>query len=79
SRIFHAKQMTTNGIDSIRAKGRIIVLVQACIHPGESEGKDAGLMLMREPGFPNGHDNQAGRVARSPLCSLHPDLQCGRP
>src|SRR5512133_1598200 len=29
----------------IRARGRIVVLVQACIHPGESEGKDAGLVL----------------------------------
>jgi hypothetical protein len=37
--------------DSIRAAGRIIVLIQACIHPGESEGKDAGLMLMRDLAF----------------------------
>jgi hypothetical protein len=40
--------------DSIRAKGRIIILVQACIHPGESEGKDAGLMLMRDLAFQTG-------------------------
>ncbi len=33
---------------SIRKKGRVILLVQACIHPGESEGKDAGLMLVRD-------------------------------
>ena len=32
----------------IRKKGRVILLVQACIHPGESEGKDAGLMLVRD-------------------------------
>jgi len=33
---------------TIRATGRIIVLIQACIHPGECEGKDAGLMLLRD-------------------------------
>lgn len=32
----------------IRKKGRIILLVEACIHAGESEGKDAMLMLMRD-------------------------------
>ena len=32
----------------IRKKGRVILLLQACIHPGESEGKDAGLMLVRD-------------------------------
>lgn len=32
----------------IRDQGRIIVMIQACIHPGESEGKDAGLMLFRD-------------------------------
>ncbi|MFH1119318.1 MAG: M14 family metallopeptidase [Bacteroidota bacterium] len=33
---------------SIRAKGRIIALVQACIHPGEPDGKDAMLILLRD-------------------------------
>jgi hypothetical protein len=33
---------------AIRANGRIILLIQACIHPGECEGKDAGLMLLRD-------------------------------
>lgn len=33
---------------SIRAKGRIIALIQACIHPGEPDGKDAMLMLLRD-------------------------------
>lgn len=27
---------------------KTVVLIQACIHPGESEGKDAGLMLLRD-------------------------------
>ncbi len=31
-----------------RATGKEIVLVNACIHPGESEGKDAGLALIRD-------------------------------
>ena len=32
----------------IRERGRIVMLIQACIHPGESEGKDAGLLLIRD-------------------------------
>jgi len=33
---------------AIHATGRIILLIQACIHPGESEGKDAGMMFIRD-------------------------------
>jgi hypothetical protein len=32
----------------IREKGRVIILIEACIHAGESDGKDAGLMLLRD-------------------------------
>ncbi len=31
-----------------RRAGKAVVLVQACIHPGESDGKDAGLALLRD-------------------------------
>jgi len=34
--------------ESVRDAGRVILLIQACIHPGESEGKDAGLMVVRD-------------------------------
>jgi hypothetical protein len=34
--------------EQIRNSGRIILLVQACIHAGECEGKDAMLMLLRD-------------------------------
>lgn len=34
--------------DVIRSKGRIILMVEACIHSGESEGKDAMLVLLRD-------------------------------
>jgi hypothetical protein len=34
--------------EAIRAEGRILMMVQACIHPGESEGKDAMLQLLRD-------------------------------
>ncbi len=34
--------------EAIRKKGRIILLVECCIHPGEPEGKDAMLMLLRD-------------------------------
>ena len=37
---------------AIRSAGRIILLLQACIHPGESDGKDAGLMLFRDFAYP---------------------------
>ncbi len=41
------KQGFTNPV-AIRKAGRTILLVEACIHPGESEGKDAGLLLIRD-------------------------------
>lgn len=34
--------------DEARKAGKIVVLLQAGIHPGEIEGKDAGLMLLRD-------------------------------
>ena len=34
--------------EAIKSNGRLILLIQACIHPGESEGKDAGMMLVRD-------------------------------
>jgi hypothetical protein len=32
----------------VRESGQTILLIEACIHPGESEGKEAGLMLLRD-------------------------------
>lgn len=37
--------------EAIHQAGKSIVLIQACIHPGEPEGKDAGLMLIRDMVF----------------------------
>ncbi|HEX8737001.1 MAG TPA: M14 family metallopeptidase [Pyrinomonadaceae bacterium] len=34
--------------DAARRKGKAVVLIQACIHAGESDGKDAGLALLRD-------------------------------
>lgn len=34
--------------ESVKKSGNAILLIEACIHPGESEGKDAGLMLIRD-------------------------------
>ncbi len=31
-----------------RAKGKLVVMIQACIHAGESDGKDAGLRFLKE-------------------------------
>ncbi len=35
-------------VAAARKKGKAIVLIQACIHAGESDGKDAGLALFRD-------------------------------
>ncbi len=40
---------------AIRSKGRIITLIQACIHPGEPDGKDAALVLLRDMLISNKH------------------------
>jgi murein tripeptide amidase MpaA len=34
--------------EAARRAGKAVVLVQACIHPGEPDGKDAGLALLRD-------------------------------
>ncbi|MBU1370801.1 MAG: M14 family metallopeptidase [Bacteroidetes bacterium] len=34
--------------EQLKASGRVLLMVQAGIHPGESEGKDALLMLLRD-------------------------------
>lgn len=35
-------------VESIKESGNTLLLIEACIHPGESEGKDATLMLLRD-------------------------------
>jgi hypothetical protein len=34
--------------ETVRKSGNAVLLIEACIHPGESDGKDAGLMLLRD-------------------------------
>lgn len=34
--------------ESVRKSGNAVLLIEACIHAGETEGKDAGLMLIRD-------------------------------
>jgi len=34
--------------EKIREKGRVVILAEACIHAGEPDGKDAGLMFIRD-------------------------------
>ncbi|HRZ41753.1 MAG TPA: M14 family metallopeptidase [Bacteroidales bacterium] len=48
---------------AIRARGKIILLVQACIHPGEPEGKDAGLLLLRDVAVRKKHLNLLEHVS----------------
>jgi murein tripeptide amidase MpaA len=47
----------------IHASGKILLLIQACIHPGESEGKDAGLMLIRDLVIKNKYPGLLDRVS----------------
>ncbi len=35
-------------VEAARKKGKAVVLIQACIHAGESDGKDAGFALLRD-------------------------------
>ncbi len=46
--ILIADNSGTSNIQEIRNGQKAIVLIQACIHAGESDGKDAGLMLLRD-------------------------------
>jgi len=34
--------------ESVHQSGNAVLLIEACIHPGESEGKDAGLLFLRD-------------------------------
>ena len=34
--------------EAVRKSGNTVLLIEACIHAGESDGKDAGLMLLRD-------------------------------
>lgn len=34
--------------EAVRNSGNAVILIEACLHAGESEGKDAGLMLIRD-------------------------------
>ncbi|HAH56553.1 MAG TPA: peptidase M14, partial [Bacteroidales bacterium] len=49
--------------EAIRAAGRVITLIQACIHPGESEGKDATLMLLRNMVIQNKHKDLLSKTS----------------
>jgi len=49
--------------DAIRASGRTILLIQACIHAGECEGKDAGLMLFRDLALRQGQTSLLDNVS----------------
>lgn len=54
----------------LRASGLPVVLAQAGIHSGEIDGKDAGLMLLRDMAHPESA-TQAGRSAASLLDGAH--------
>lgn len=49
--------------DDIHRSGRILILVQACIHAGECEGKDAMLMLIRDLAINKQHSGLLDHVS----------------
>jgi len=34
--------------EAVRKSGNVVLLIDACVHAGESDGKDAGMMLLRD-------------------------------
>ncbi len=46
----------------VRHKNKVVVLIQACIHPGEPDGKDAGLMLIRDMAIHKKHPELLDRI-----------------
>ena len=61
--------------EAARAAHLPVILLQAGIHSGEIEGKDAGLMLLRDFAV----DGQAAASARPRRSRVHPGLQHRRP
>lgn len=49
-------------IVSIKGENKAVVLIQACIHAGESDGKDAGLMLFRDIAIRRKHQDLLDNV-----------------
>ena len=43
-----ASETQTFTPEAARAEGKAVVLIQACIHSGEPDGKDAGFALLRD-------------------------------
>lgn len=48
---------------SVRASGKAVLLIQACIHPGEPEGKDAGLLFLRDLAVTRRHADLLDRLS----------------
>ncbi|HCV15208.1 MAG TPA: hypothetical protein DF637_02580, partial [Rikenellaceae bacterium] len=59
--------------EAIRAKGRAIVLAEAAIHAGEPDGKDAGLMLMRDIAIYNMYPGILDNVTLLFIPVINPD------
>lgn len=60
-------------IQSVKNSSSTVLLIQACIHPGEPDGKDAGLMFIRDIISKPEMKNLAGKVVILFLPILNPD------
>ena len=60
--VIYDKEGLTNAAD-IKQSGRVLLMVQAGIHPGESEGKDAMLLLLRDQVISQSYDALFDRVS----------------
>ena len=60
-------------IRSVKSSASTVLLIQACIHPGEPDGKDAGLMFIRDIINKPEMKNLADKVVILFLPILNPD------
>lgn len=59
--------------DAARASGKLVVLLQSCIHPGECAGKDASLELARDILITGTHKDLLDRVNLLIMPIFNPD------
>ncbi len=71
--ILVADRQGLSNASAIRKSGRLVLWVQACIHPGEPEGKDAGMMLLRDIAVNHMHEELLKQVSIIFLPVVNPD------
>ena len=60
-------------VDEVKQNGDLVVLIEACIHAGEPDGKDAGLMLLRDIAIHNKYTEFLDQITILFIPILNPD------